>query len=207
MGRQQVARPIKFCATCNEQFFPPVYANGFTECSSAFTQRKFCSRACSAQSIKKTVKPKQCIVCNQTIQKWSRESIQDYLQRKYCSHKCHGKDMQLPEGPIHGGLPHRGRGIARRKKPRVECEACGATRRLEVHHKDEDPTNNEMSNLRVLCLKCHRKEHKTENCSIPGCERPFKALGYCNMHYHRFKKHGDPFLKCVNNKGPFRSTD
>jgi len=26
------------------------------------------------------------------------------------------------------------------------------------------------------------------------CDRPFQALGYCNMHYLRFKAHGDPMV-------------
>lgn len=29
-------------------------------------------------------------------------------------------------------------------------------------------------------------------CSIAGCGLPNCALGYCNGHYRRFKKHGDP---------------
>lgn len=29
-------------------------------------------------------------------------------------------------------------------------------------------------------------------CSLPDCERPIKALGYCRLHYQRFKAHGDP---------------
>lgn len=29
-------------------------------------------------------------------------------------------------------------------------------------------------------------------CSIPGCERPHKAHGYCKAHYTRLHKHGDP---------------
>lgn len=29
-------------------------------------------------------------------------------------------------------------------------------------------------------------------CSIPGCSRPYRALDYCESHYKRFKKYGDP---------------
>jgi 5-methylcytosine-specific restriction endonuclease McrA len=39
------------------------------------------------------------------------------------------------------------------------CERCGATVLLEVHHVDEDPTNNRASNLRVLCQDCHHDTH------------------------------------------------
>ena len=30
-------------------------------------------------------------------------------------------------------------------------------------------------------------------CSVPGCERPHEARGWCTLHYQRWKKHGDPF--------------
>ena len=39
-----------------------------------------------------------------------------------------------------------------------KCRRCGKTSDLEVHHKDKDSTNNEQSNLRVLCGNCHRIE-------------------------------------------------
>jgi DNA-binding XRE family transcriptional regulator len=29
-------------------------------------------------------------------------------------------------------------------------------------------------------------------CSVEGCEREHKGHGYCNTHYQRFKRHGDP---------------
>lgn len=31
----------------------------------------------------------------------------------------------------------------------------------------------------------------TRTCSIPNCVRPTKCRGYCNMHYQRFRLHGD----------------
>lgn len=31
-------------------------------------------------------------------------------------------------------------------------------------------------------------------CSLEGCDKPHLALGYCEPHYRRFKKHGDPLL-------------
>lgn len=30
-------------------------------------------------------------------------------------------------------------------------------------------------------------------CTISGCEGKHKANGYCNKHYHRVRKYGDPF--------------
>jgi hypothetical protein len=42
------------------------------------------------------------------------------------------------------------------------CEKCGVgvEHRLEVHHKDRDPYNNDRGNLITLCDFCHKYEHR-----------------------------------------------
>ena len=35
-------------------------------------------------------------------------------------------------------------------------------------------------------------------CSIDGCERDVKAKGYCNKHYRRFNKYGNPLYTVIN---------
>ena len=42
------------------------------------------------------------------------------------------------------------------------CALCGnpAGNRLEIHHRDEDRTNNSDENLILLCCVCHHKHHK-----------------------------------------------
>ena len=44
------------------------------------------------------------------------------------------------------------------------CERCGATSKIELprHHKDRNRKNNIASNLEVLCVSCHNKEHMPE---------------------------------------------
>ena len=45
------------------------------------------------------------------------------------------------------------------------CEACGIYIKgnfRHIHHKDGDPTNNNLSNLMVLCAKCHKNKHTKE---------------------------------------------
>lgn len=34
-------------------------------------------------------------------------------------------------------------------------------------------------------------------CSIEGCEKPIRTRGWCEMHYTRVRKHGDPHLTKV----------
>lgn len=74
--------------------------------------------------------------------------------------------------------------------PPGPCELCGATD-AEVHHKNEDWRDHSPTNLQRLCRSCHMKAHRSgARCLL--CERPHKGLGYCDMHYQRFKKWGDP---------------
>jgi hypothetical protein len=54
------------------------------------------------------------------------------------------------------------------KKERIEvldnaghaCEKCGKEEDLQIHHIDEDRSNNRISNLEVLCYTCHKKRHR-----------------------------------------------
>jgi hypothetical protein len=43
-----------------------------------------------------------------------------------------------------------------------QCQRCGATEELEVHHRDRDREKNDVENLEVLCHGCHADEHQEE---------------------------------------------
>jgi len=34
---------------------------------------------------------------------------------------------------------------------------------FDIHHKDRDPSNNDIANLEALCVSCHRKVTQKEN--------------------------------------------
>jgi hypothetical protein len=51
-----------------------------------------------------------------------------------------------------------GHRIARRLYPATVC-ACGATERLQHHHVDGNPANNEAGNVAVVCQQCHTDAH------------------------------------------------
>jgi hypothetical protein len=40
-----------------------------------------------------------------------------------------------------------------------QCAVCTQTEGLHIHHKDNNPSNNQMENLVVLCGVCHKKTH------------------------------------------------
>lgn len=140
---------------------------------------------------------KYCESCGKRLQpkvyrSGSQECMTEFSQRKFCDRRCKGLAQRLPNGPKLGGLPHRGRKIARKAIKREICAMCGTTKRLEVHHIDGDATNNQLTNLQVLCLQCHRQVHKNTSCCVEGCERPYMGKGYCGLHYQRWRKYGDP---------------
>lgn len=44
-------------------------------------------------------------------------------------------------------------------------------------------------------------------CSIPECRKPLRARGLCDMHYQRFRKHGDPAVNLNVKPEKFCSVD
>jgi len=55
-----------------------------------------------------------------------------------------------------------------------ECDVCGGTDNIVVHHRDGDRSNNDLDNLIPLCERCHGKVHGRSE-EIPGLVR---ELGY-----------------------------
>jgi hypothetical protein len=87
---------------------------------------------------------------------------------------------------------------ARRACPPGPCEVCGSSERSQVHHKDGNPQNNSTENLRRLCSACHMHlHHKRPVRMCAECERPVMAHGYCQTHYLRWKRWGDPHLTAI----------
>lgn len=39
------------------------------------------------------------------------------------------------------------------------CEVCGSAEKLQLHHKDKNKENNQLSNIQLLCASCHGKAH------------------------------------------------
>lgn len=96
---------------------------------------------------------------------------------------------------------------ARKLVPAGPCGRCGAPDASDVHHRDGDHQNNSLSNLERLCRSCHNLEHR-EIVSCAICGKPQKGLGYCEKHYQRFKKWGDPLAVKINQNTPLgRSED
>jgi hypothetical protein len=76
-----------------------------------------------------------------------------------------------------------GHKYAQRKLRGPQCQMCGSSQRLQVHHNDRNPTNNAPENVRTLCARCHRALHiaagdwgrgTVQPAQCPICESTFK---------------------------------
>ncbi len=126
------------------------------------------------------------------------ESPSMMAKRKFCDRSCMAASM---EGAIKVMNPHNSRRQSA-KGAKGKCEICAVTARLQVHHQDQNPLNNEASNLRTLCASCHRRCH-SPNFTATGeqrrpckhCEMPSVKLGMCETHLSRFRRYGNPLAK------------
>jgi hypothetical protein len=115
-----------------------------------------------------------CKKCNEPI------PVHKYKNAKFCSDKCrtafashkwrveHGL-IKVPNvgsgGNQWGKDNHQYKtGVGTYSKKAFEhygkiCNRCSIEKNLLVHHIDHDRSNNDLSNLEVLCKKCHQNHH------------------------------------------------
>ena len=143
--------------------------------------------------------PKWCLACGKLMERkiynGILESNHSFNRRKYCNLQCAGQGNRK-ENPTLSAIYKRNSNLVG-----DACENCGVSENLDLHHKDGDPTNNDMENAMTLCDSCHTAWHwengkeppqKRSVCYV--CGSPGKGLGLCLKHYQRQKKYGSPYL-------------
>ena len=153
---------------------------------------------------------KHCEHCSKLLERkrspsGALESLLHFGRRKFCDQKCMGAAFDArPSRSVDWSTSHY---HARKLVPAGPCETCGKPAATDVHHRDGDHTNNSRDNLERICRSCHIRHHRPKgSCTI--CGAPVKGLGFCEKHYQRFKKHGDPLVVKVNqHKAAARSAD
>lgn len=94
------------------------------------------------------------------------------------------------------GKSNTGRRAAQRAVPIFEddkCDRCLATRRLQRHHKDENPENNAPANIEILCQRCHKEAHMASGTWGKGRRLPDKTCPVCMA---TFRPHKATTLSC-----------
>jgi hypothetical protein len=145
------------CQACCKEFYVPKHR---------IETAKYCSVECN-NHLKYTKQVKECKACKKEYT--VSESRKD---KKFCSRECVNKEaMDVKERRKRNNslfILKRGTDSTRSLKKHISrvrelfCDNCGydkASYNIEIHHIDENPTNNVIENLAVLCVMCHRDLH------------------------------------------------
>jgi hypothetical protein len=123
--------------------------------------RIYCSRACRDAARRKRI----IIVCGWCGRVCERLACLEGKAR-YCSKAC-ADAAALGVRGIGNTFAWRGDNVGRwahhkraqKVIERTRCMRCDHTTRLVIHHQDENPANNSLENLEVLCRACHARHH------------------------------------------------
>lgn len=152
----------KNCAACGVEFYVPQYR---------ITTARFCSLNCQnhKQHEESRLKFNCCGCGKEVIDSPSRVG----KRRKFCSIECKTilanttKERRNKQRSLQ--KLKRGNNSSRNLRKHVfkfkskVCEKCGYDEYdfcLDLHHIDNNPNNNTIENVAVLCCICHRKLHK-----------------------------------------------
>lgn len=107
----------------------------------------------------KSAEPRFCEHCKTLLERKHNpagrlEDFRTFMKRRFCSLSCANSRSK-------GGKSRKAAHYHARKSKLGACECCGATKRLQVHHVNEDWTNNSPENLQTLCIFCHHFWHAT----------------------------------------------
>ena len=125
---------------------------------------KYCSLDCRSKSQKRG-KNVNCEICGEKIWKSPKELERSKSGLFFCSKTCQTKWRNtIFAGENHANWKHGEASYRQRlinSNREIKCEKCGITdlRVLSAHHIDKDRNNNELENLKWLCLNCHHLEH------------------------------------------------
>lgn len=141
---------------------------------------KFCSISCSSKQRAKNERKKrgvncECAQCGKRFYRNPSKRSMSKSGLQFCSRGC--KDVAQRIGGIEAIQPDHYNGGAGARYYRNlalrhydhKCNRCGYSKCLsclEVHHKDRDRSNNNLSNLEILCRNCHGEEHRLDTSSL-----------------------------------------
>jgi len=153
----------KKCVGCEELFFADLKEHNRGNA-------KYCSRNCFDSF--RPERPKKidnciCAFCHTPFYRSLSKKSSSKSGLMFCRRSCKDSAQQLKSGfkeihPTHygsGRASYRTRAFANLPN---SCNQCGYKKYpeiLEVHHKDCDRTNNDISNLEILCPTCHDEKH------------------------------------------------
>lgn len=100
---------------------------------------------------------KTCEVCQREFTWSGRQRTKEFERIRFCSRGCantRGGEASAPKLKNHITIA--------RKHFNMVCLVCGFASVVDVHHLDEDHSNNSVDNLVPLCPNHHRMIHRNE---------------------------------------------
>lgn len=98
---------------------------------------------------------KPCATCGKLFErKRSADGILDahFATRKFCSPKCYAVSL-IKSNPA----TSTGRKRAQRQYIATSCSKCGDTSRIQRHHRDRNPLNNDEKNMKFYVKRVTRR--------------------------------------------------
>lgn len=149
------------CVECKKQFERSLQR--YNQNSKRGSKNSFCTPECQAKWSDCTVTV-SCGSCRKTLKRERKEVKKSKSGLLFCNKSCAAKhNNALRTGIVHpnftgGSNSETYRKICFAYHPK-KCLVCDETLIVDVHHYDENRTNNEPSNLLPLCPTHHRYWH------------------------------------------------
>lgn len=131
---------------------------------------RFCTRSCSSRRPRPQTRNRvklKCALCKKEFERMASKKNNSKSGLFFCKRKCKDKAQRIQGGIKEIQPPHYKTGyfsyrnLAFRNFPN-KCNRCGYNKIpeiLQVHHKDCNRSNNNLSNLEILCSRCHDEYH------------------------------------------------
>lgn len=99
----------------------------------------------------------ECQWCHKKFRRLKTELAKNKSGFVYCSRECGNRHKNSLIIQVNDGVNYRRNAFLAYPHKCDICEWGEDERVLEVHHLDEDKSNNKIENLRILCPICHKK--------------------------------------------------
>lgn len=156
----------RFCEVCKKEYYVSAwrlkrgnsrFCGNYCQNFGQYERHKFkcffCKKECQDSPSRKDKRKfcsRECLILYVTLKKDDARK-----RRREAMQRLRAKGYRPNDGPSR-------RKYALENKEN-ECMVCGYKEYLsclDVHHIDNDPSNNLLSNLCILCVMCHRKVHR-----------------------------------------------
>lgn len=132
---------------------------------------KYCDSICCNSHRKDLAaqEPKnaECAYCKKKFRARKSKMLASKSGYMFCQKECKDIAQRSESGfnemrPAHyknGGSHYKAKAMRNFENKCNRCSYSKVIGILEVHHKDRDRNNNNLSNLEILCPNCHQEEH------------------------------------------------